>query len=247
MKKINNLKIKDNRKIKCAYCDNLFSPIFYREKYCSLLCKNRAKRIRLKETIKKWRIKNQNKIREKAVKYQKKWRLKNIEECRRKDREGKVVLGNCIICKKEIKGYKVKKYCNVCRKDLQKKNLVGNDYWKKVKRRLTKENHPNWKGGITFWKKRIWDSKKYKDWRRKVFERDNYTCQNCGEKGYLEAHHTKSFTELLKKYNIKSKEEADLCNSLWNIRLGQTLCFKCHNNTKNGRKTKPKIYFPKRF
>lgn len=58
-------------------------------------------------------------------------------------------------------------------------------------------------------------TKKYKDWRNDVFERDNYTCQKCGEKGgELNAHHIKSWA------NYKEKR-FDLDNGL-------TLCVECH-------------------
>ena len=127
-----------------------------------------------------------------------------------------------------------------------KNSQLGNCHWKKVKRRLFGENHQNWKGGVTHWKKRIYDSPKYKNWRKSIFERDNYTCQGCGirsKKGLhveLEAHHLISFTELLRKYKTNTKEKADKCKELWKIELGQTLCNKCHNLTKNGKNTTPK-------
>lgn len=42
----------------------------------------------------------------------------------------------------------------------------------------------------------IRNSEAYKEWRRKVFERDNYTCRICGEKGVrLVAHHVEEFSE----------------------------------------------------
>lgn len=40
----------------------------------------------------------------------------------------------------------------------------------------------------------IRNSVQYKKWRKAVFERDNYMCQDCGKsKYYIEAHHIKSF------------------------------------------------------
>ena len=55
----------------------------------------------------------------------------------------------------------------------------------------------------------------YKEWRRRVFQRDNYTCQMCFTKGgYLEADHIKSFS----KY---PGLRIDINN-------GRTLCKPCH-------------------
>lgn len=61
---------------------------------------------------------------------------------------------------------------------------------------MKKENHWNWKGGITPENRLIRSSPKYKKWRQSIFLRDDFTCQNCGKyAGYLEAHHIKSFAK----------------------------------------------------
>lgn len=58
-------------------------------------------------------------------------------------------------------------------------------------------------------------TKSYKDWRRNVFERDEYTCNKCLKiGGNLEAHHIKSF-----------KDHKDL---RYDVDNGITLCKKCH-------------------
>lgn len=58
-------------------------------------------------------------------------------------------------------------------------------------------------------------SPKYSNWRTKVFERDNYTCQICGIKGgELNAHHIKSWK--------------DYKNLRFEIDNGKTLCVYCH-------------------
>lgn len=66
-------------------------------------------------------------------------------------------------------------------------------------------------------------SNDYKLWRLAVYERDNYTCQECGERGgKLNAHHIKSW-----------RKHADLRFTISN---GITLCEKCHKKKhKKGR------------
>ena len=53
------------------------------------------------------------------------------------------------------------------------------------------EKNFNWKGGKTKTLEFIRFSPEYKLWRRAVFGRDNYTCQDCGliDKEILEVHH----------------------------------------------------------
>lgn len=90
----------------------------------------------------------------------------------------------------------------------------------------------------------------YFNWRTLIFQRDNYTCQNCyihsgnGKAVYLEAHHKKKFhkifEEFLNYYNqfspIEDKETlvrlAMKYEPFWNIDNGETLCEDCHNLTK---------------
>jgi endogenous inhibitor of DNA gyrase (YacG/DUF329 family) len=91
-------------------------------------------------------------------------------------------------------------------------------------------NNPNWKGGITKTSIAIRSSFENRQWRSDVFQRDNYTCQECGVKGvYLHAHHVKSFSTIVNEYNIKTMEDARNCMELWNINNGRTLCVECHD------------------
>lgn len=57
-----------------------------------------------------------------------------------------------------------------------------------------------------------------REWRQRVFERDNFTCQGCGEHGgRLQADHIKPF-----------KEYPEL---RWELSNGRTLCISCHKRT----------------
>lgn len=102
------------------------------------------------------------------------------------------------------------------------------------------KNHHNWKGGITPLNHAIRTSDNYKQWRKSVFEKDNYKCILCREKGgYLHAHHIKSFATIIQENNIKTLQEALKCEELWDIKNGITLCKKHHNK---GRKEMPLFF-----
>jgi len=81
--------------------------------------------------------------------------------------------------------------------------------------------------------RQIRDSKEYKKWRTDIFERDDYTCQECGKRGcYLEAHHIKEFADIIRENNIKNFEQAEDNHLLFNIDNGVTLC-KIHHEDKH--------------
>ena len=68
--------------------------------------------------------------------------------------------------------------------------------------------HWNWKGGVR-------NCTRYKEWRKQVFERDNYTCQICKRKNTkLNAHH-------IEKFSVNKLKRFDVNN-------GITLCEECH-------------------
>lgn len=80
--------------------------------------------------------------------------------------------------------------------------------------------------------KLIRGSFKYRQWRSDIYERDDYTCQFCDKKGgEINADHIKPLHLILKENTIKTTEEADLCEELWNINNGRTLCIECHRKT----------------
>lgn len=86
--------------------------------------------------------------------------------------------------------------------------------WQREHPRLGPEIH-NWKGG-SVGKNQVERRRfAYREWREAVFARDNWTCQDCGERGvYLHAHHMFTFAEYPEhRYEV------------WN---GITLCRSCH-------------------
>lgn len=92
--------------------------------------------------------------------------------------------------------------------------------------------HPNWKGGISSIYKRYRRVTKYKEWRTKCYERDDYTCQICTARGVeLNVDHIKPFALILKENNINTIEQLYACKELWALDNGRTLCISCHRQT----------------
>ena len=114
------------------------------------------------------------------------------------------------------------------------KKLKGRKAWNKGKKmkNISGENHYLYKG-TTPLNKWIRNRVEYQQWRTKIFERDNYTCQLCNQKGgRLEVdHYPKTFSQLLQENNIKSLEDALNCEALWDTEKNRTLCEICHKAT----------------
>lgn len=77
------------------------------------------------------------------------------------------------------------------------------------------EKNWKWKGGKSRDYKSHYNSLEYREWRRQIFERDNFTCQRCGaNQCYIEPHHIKSWSEYPElRYEVSN---------------GTTLCLDCH-------------------
>ncbi len=92
------------------------------------------------------------------------------------------------------------------------------EHRKKLSIALRGEKSSFWKGGIAPINKTIRSSSAYKEWRKSVFERDNWTCRECGLRGgILNADHIKPFSiypEL--RFSVEN---------------GRTLCIACHKLT----------------
>jgi len=95
------------------------------------------------------------------------------------------------------------------------------------------EKHHNWRGGWGKLRNILRHRHSYKQWRRNVFNRDNWTCCWCFKRGgHLEAHHVREFKTIKDLCNLHTIDDALSCSELWEIENGITLCVNCHNKTK---------------
>ena len=124
------------------------------------------------------------------------------------------------------------KYCSKNCYQQSSTNKAPKPYVSLLRKELTGDKCPSWKGGITPINMKIRSSDKYKEWRTAIFKRDNYICQNCGTKSskghtiFLEAHHLKSFSNYPElRFEISN---------------GITLCKTCHELTKKRKNGKYK-------
>lgn len=108
---------------------------------------------------------------------------------------------------------------------------------KMVKNRIGKcrgKDNPSWKGGTTPLLNKIKRLTEYKQWQKSVYERDNFTCRKCRQRGGNKtSHHLKAFSYLVALYEIKNVKEARECVGLWEVENGVTLCIPCHRETPN--------------
>jgi hypothetical protein len=80
------------------------------------------------------------------------------------------------------------------------------------------ERHWNWRGGKRTERKIAMARDEYIQWRKSVFERDNYTCRTCGVRGVvLHADHIKPW--------------ADYPEFRYDVANGRALCVPCHHAT----------------
>jgi hypothetical protein len=104
--------------------------------------------------------------------------------------------------------------CKDCEKQLTYYAKAGSRYRSCKSKFYSKENSPSWKGGISS-ADRLERIKFRRTTQKLVFEKDNYTCQNCGVRGnYLQVDHIKGWSEF-------PELRFDISNC-------QTLCMSCH-------------------
>ena len=126
-------------------------------------------------------------------------RAENSKYCSQKCWSERRILKKCEQCGNDITSYHGKIYCS---RECSHKAMVGN-------------KAPKWIDGKSLERDRARLGTELKEWRSLVFKRDNYTCQHCGDKKEIQAHHIAEWA----KYEDK---RFDLNN-------GVTLCVKCHS------------------
>jgi endogenous inhibitor of DNA gyrase (YacG/DUF329 family) len=108
----------------------------------------------------------------------------------------------CQWCGDEFKAYEwtTHKFCSIsCARSYQ----------------FTGEGNPNWNGGVSTENEKLRGEKPTREWRKEVFKRDNFTCQECGDtRKTLNAHH-------IKPWALYPELRHDIDN-------GVTLCVDCH-------------------
>jgi hypothetical protein len=107
-------------------------------------------------------------------------------------------LNKCDHCDKPITSWYAKKYCS---RQCSHAAMVG-------------PKSAQWKGGVSLDRDRVRYGTELKKWRKEVFARDNYTCQDCGAKNHLHAHHIIEW----------AKDES----KRFEVSNGKTLCIDCH-------------------
>ena len=203
----------------CEYCGKEFNADKKSRKYCSNECKVKARTKRVKTTCdycgKDIEVKRCELKRSKHHYCSK--------ECMGKHKSIIQIGENNPCYRNAIKTYT----CDYCGKEFERtqsqvngKHHIFCSYECKDKANsiyYSKENHPRWNPDLTE-EDRIRGRmlSEDKQWRKQVFERDNYTCQCCGDNkgGNLNAHHKDG-------YNWCEERRYDVTN-------GVTLCEDCH-------------------
>lgn len=141
-----------------------------------------------------------------------------------------MAINNCITCKKEFQFVPFSSKGKFCSRPCYWENMKGKPgnavgskrvAWNKgIKTpEVSGKNHFRWKGGISRGYKTGYYSTEYKNWRKAVFKRDGFACVDCGYRGFITAHHLKSFAYFPElRYELSN---------------GKTLCEECHKKTDN--------------
>lgn len=154
--------------------------------------------------------------------------------------------------RKQLKGHDNprwtgKKVCKCGNKKTYSSKLCGKCHSFKLKKNKG-ELSATWKGIADI--KVLVRGRVMPEWRRLVFERDDYKCVRCGDKkgGNLHAHHIKRFSVIVDNL-IKSRRDLDINNvedrlkivdficvdqEINSVENGATLCESCHTDVHKG-------------
>jgi len=123
---------------------------------------------------------------------------------------------------------------NVGRKPWNYKKVWDDETRKKISNTLTGrptgrtgEKCNFWQGGKSSEYTKLKNSLEWKNWRRKVFERDNYTCQECGARNFK----GNGKSVWIHPHHKKSRHEYPYLQ--FKLSNGITLCRDCHRKTYN--------------
>jgi len=162
----------------------------------------------------------------------------HTEETKRKISETRKEIGFCGKNSPGWKGGGIDRICKECGiKFITEKNRISNG------RGIfcSKECQGVWKrkNGDQSLNNQIRGCERSKEWRQKIFIRDNFTCQKCGVLGGdIQAHHKKPLHVLIKEIKeylplFGTYPAAIMYTPLWDLNNGETLCRKCHNKINN--------------
>jgi hypothetical protein len=199
--------LKDHQvgEVSCEFCKKIFYPKYKKTKFCSRGCSSKVNGYQ-----------NGHKLSQTAIKKMSETKLTRLGY--------KNKTSICKNCKQDFEFKESKKkddrvFCSKkCLYDYGGRMgiLASEETKKKIGEAHIGDKNWSWRGGISKLRKRQFSQVKHREWRKSVFERDNFTCQECKIVGsYLEAHHIKPF--------------AYFPDLRYDIDNGITLCKSCHS------------------
>jgi len=230
----------------CAVCGNTYLNYNKESQYCSHKCRDRARWGSVSDITERHK--------KRALKRKESNKIKDVigESCRIHT----VFCGDCNklfmhqrkikYCKhcgdkrktdnlkrlSESQNKKILKNCILCGSPFNTPPSMSNRKFCSSKCKAQGIYNANWKGGITPINSVLRKTENQINWRISVFERDNYTCCFCGQKGgNLHADHIKPFA-------LFPELRLDINN-------GRTLCKDCHKKTDSYLRNRKREYYEK--
>lgn len=196
---------------RCEFCESVFNSYEKRRRFCSRICSalfhvSDPTKYFKRKSARKRTGRTSRKCRECGGRFLLRHRAAPTkfcsQKCRSENTRKRNSLGCCVcgaLCNRRPSERGSKVYC-----------------WNCYMANRSGSANPNWRGGIRTENNKIRASDEYKSWRSEVFERDKFTCQECGQVGgTLHAHHIKAFaTHVELRFVVDN---------------GITLCKNCHN------------------